>query len=909
MPILVENGFLYTLANREFYEPIERYSPDESEFVKPTRRRLPSSWRAERRGIWFHCAPPNAELPPQGWKIHVSAIAPHASSILASVSVILVQREVPFKFALDRRCFRLLNSKNWSRGGAGKFITIYPRSIEEFRDLLATLYPALAGYSGPYILSDRRYRDSQVLYYRYGGFHLAKRLNVTGGLTPVLQAPDGTFVDDQRSPYFRLPEGVIDPLLGEGVAVDQESKEVSLADGRYEIESAITFSNTGGVYLGQDRETDQKVIIKEARPCTASTFRGTDAVWTLRKEHRLLSLLEGEKIAPRVVDFFHEWEHFFLVEEYIEGVVLRGFNAHWTLALRVQPTVEDAEVFLRRYQSLYLRIAKALKTLHDRGIVFSDLSHYNVIVVDDGADIRLIDFEASYELGVEDPTLLHTPGFAPTTKIQAGIRALEDDWYAFGGLMLAGLMPINGLLALEPNAFRPFLRSFVHDLSFPSELSECVSGLLTAESSERIAVSDVIERLEVVYEIDPPEITTVEADDEDLPSLTRSLIEYIEQVATPERQDRLFPSAPSLFQTNPLSLAYGACGVACALKKIQGEVSDSVLEWIQGQPISVNEYPPGLYVGLSGISWALLDLGLRERAEEILAMTFDHPLLRESTDIFHGLAGWGLAQLRFFLETGDELYLDKAREAGRWLLKTRERVDDRCYWLEEDQEYCGLGHGAAGIALFLLYLAIIAGDEEYIDVGRGALRHVLERGIPTSDGGVTWRAREGHPTVTPYWRWGTAGIGMVFLRYGVATGDDEFHAPLRDILIDTDRKYSIFPGQHLGLAGIGEFHLDLRHFGVEAEKGAFAARKVLSGVLHFRLDREEGVSFPGETRERISCDLGTGSAGIALFINRLLYGGTQAFMLDEVLEEYLRSEPKGQRIYHSESRYMAGVKS
>ena len=62
-----------------------------------------------------------------------------------------------------------INGKRWPRGGSGKFITAYPRSVEDFRQVIADLHAALSGYAGPSVLTDRRYRDSRVLHYRYGG--------------------------------------------------------------------------------------------------------------------------------------------------------------------------------------------------------------------------------------------------------------------------------------------------------------------------------------------------------------------------------------------------------------------------------------------------------------------------------------------------------------------------------------------------------------------------------------------------------------------------------------------------------------------------------------------------------------------------------------------------------------------
>jgi hypothetical protein len=59
--------------------------------------------------------------------------------------------------------------------------------------------------------------------------------------------------------------------------------------------------------------------------------------------------------------------------------------------------------------------------------------------------------------------------------------------------------------------------------------------------------------------------------------------------------------------------------------------------------------------------------------------------------------------------------------------------------------------------------------------------------------------------------------------------------------------------------------------------------KIASGISLFRVDRPTGTAFPGEELIRLSCDYGTGSAGIALFLHRLLNGGPTPYMVDELL--------------------------
>ena len=891
MGILVDDGFTFGLVDREFYETLDRYRPQVEDFIAIAKRRLGDSWEYQRSGIWFNCRPPGIAVPPQGWKIHLSSTISSAAPLLATVIPYFERERVAFKFALDRFIFRLLHGKNWQRGGSGKFVTIYPSDQEHCRRLLDGLYQATTGFSGPYILSDRRYRDSTVVHYRYGGIQPTRRLTVRGESVTVIRGTDGGQVDDQRNAFFHLPDGVTDPFCAPDAGDD--SADATLKNGRYKIETAITFTNSGGVYLARDTETGEQVIVKEARPHASQSQRGSDAVISLRKEHRLLSMLDGCGVAPRPIDFFRDWEHYYLVEEFVEGQVLRGFTAQRAVSLLVRPNLEHIAQYVEWFRRLYALIARAIDALHQRGITFSDLSHYNVIVAKDAESVRLIDFEGAYELGVDTVQTIHTPGFAPRQQIEEG-SAPEDDNFALGGLMLAGLMPVNGIFALNQAGYEPFLDACVRDLGFPPTIASLIRGLLNQDRAQRPSLTEVIRILGEEHAVRMPKIGTSEADGEDLGALVRRTLDYAESTATFDREDRLFPAGPAMFQTNPMGLAHGAAGVAYALQCVRGRADDRIADWILARDMSPEKVPPGLYVGRAGISWALLELGRREDAERLLRSTWDNSVIDESPDLYHGLAGWGMTQLRFFIATGNEEYLAKATQAGRRLMAMKREQDSTCFWVADGVESCGLGHGAAGISLFLLYLSFATRDDQFADAGRRALRYIVTKGVETPDGGLTWRIQEGHPTVTPYWRWGSAGIGAVMLRYRAALGDSPdglLDRALAQIDLDCDRKFSIFPGLHLGLAGIGEFYLDQTR--LLGDRSALdKAKKLLSGVLLFKLARENGIAFPGETRTRITCDLASGGPGIALFAHRFLNpAAATPLMLDELLGAAIPASP------------------
>jgi serine/threonine protein kinase len=884
--MLVDSDHLYLYGSPEYYEPIERYDATGSDYLKLVQRILPPDWKTGRNGVWYQASPPGATIPPQGWKIHISATPGNAPPILTTVTRMLVRENVSFKFSADTNMLLLQNSKRWARGGAGKFITVYPRSEAECGRLLEALHQALVGYRGPFILSDRRYRDSGVVFYRYGGLQKMNRLDVTGRRIPIIHDAEGQSIDDERSPYFQLPATVRDPFSSEPDAADEGGDSPTLRDGRYTIQSAIAFSNTGGVYVCLDNHTGDRVIVKEARPLTNTTRRGPDAVWTLKKEHRLLAILEDLQIAPRPVEMFQEWEHYYLVESLLDGVVLRGYMAHHLLPLRVRPSAQDVAEYVRRFCRIYGRIADMVAMLHERRIVFSDISHYNVMVAGDGDDIRLIDFEGAYEQDVDIPTLLYTPGFTTREVLEQGLAQPEDDLFGIGGLMLAGLLPVNGIMSVDPAASIRFLDHLQRDFDLPHDLIDIPRRLLSLNRADRPKAAAVAEALRCVAERADyrPRIHDAGVDPQTCPEILDGIVSHLLASADYTREDRLFPADPAVFQTNPLSLGHGACGVAYALKTITGEVPEPVLDWMRKQKLSEAAYPPGLYTGLSGIAWTLLELGLKDSAHEVLRLAGGHQLLWDSADVFYGAAGYGMTELRFFLDNGDRAHLERALAAGDYLERMKIEDESGLSWKGQSSVTCSFAHGVSGIGYFLLALHCASGEGGWLDLARGAMDFVAAKAVEIPDGAVSWRAQEGRPTFTPYWRWGSSGVGMALLRYRHVTGETRFDELFRRMTLDCDRKYAIFPGRFFGLSGVAEFCLDWARFVPgEAEEAMRQARKVLDGTLLFRVKRAAGVAFPGETLSRISCDYGTGSAGVALTLHRFLTGAGPSFMVDELL--------------------------
>lgn len=874
---------LYRLLHSDYNESFDNYRPQLADFHDLVSPRLPSGWQIRRRGIWFQCSSPENVVPLQGWKIHVSATPANARQILDSVVSILVQHgNIDFKFALDLSSLFLLNSKNWSRGGSGKFLTIYPKDLQTFLDLIEELHVATRGMSGPYILSDHRYKDSRVVYYRYGGMRIRDSLNIKGERRPMLVSPDGHEVEDRRLAYPVVPFWVTAPFAPDPPQQNSDADQ-SLKDGRYLVQDALAFSNAGGVYRAIDTLTGKNVIIKEARPHVNATADGYDAIELLKKEYRLLTVVADSHIAPEPIDLFQQWEHWFLVEEYLEGASMGSYSAAHNVLLRTRSTPSDYHAWYGTFRSLFMRLVNILETLHSRNIVFADLSTSNVIVCHLGLELKLIDFEGAFQVDVDRPTMLYTPGFASPERLAGRRPVFADDFYSLGAALLAFLFPVNGLFHLRPEAKTDILAAIRQDTGLPGTVANLILDLMKSQMERPSAV----EMLRVLDQ--SPACDVVEAHPcqvIDYRALVEGIVTHITNKAEYNREDRLFPADARVFVTNPLSLSYGASGVAYALDKAAGKCPTRVVDWILSHKISPDTYPPGLYVGSSGIAWALLELGAIPESEKILQASFRHPLLYESADIFHGAAGWGMASLRFFAETGNELYLDKAKASGTHLLKTAVYDSRGCYWPAcEGAQQIGFAHGSTGIALFLLHLHLVTGNREFAETAELALGFDLSFAAETKDGGFSWPSSAGSPSpVYPYWRFGSAGIGSVVLRFYSFLGGEHYKQVLDKIYVDTDRKYAVLPGKFSGLAGIGDFLLDLYDFSGDA-KYLKSAQRAAEGLAHYRVDRE-GTAFPGDCLSRLCCDYGTGSAGIALFLSRLDGRRGADFMLDSLAAEH-----------------------
>ncbi|RKH65181.1 lanthionine synthetase C family protein [Corallococcus llansteffanensis] len=350
----------------------------------------------------------------------------------------------------------------------------------------------------------------------------------------------------------------------------------------------------------------------------------------------------------------------------------------------------------------------------------------------------------------------------------------------------------------------------------------------------------------------------------------RGLARHMMSTMDTQRADRLFPADAMAFQTNPLNLAYGACGTALFLHDALGELPQAVREWLLAQPVDPTLYPPGLYSGIAGVAWSFAEMGLLERGLELFDLVPRSSLAFKAPDIFEGVAGWGLASLAFHLRTRDAKFLELACRAGEHLLKSAERGDAGLWWRSGDEPSARLGFalGSSGVAFFLLNLWRATGEARYLEGARGAMDFDIAQGQERGDT-LLWGVTAGALGHRPYWLRGGAGVTSALIRFFEVLKEERYLDVARRAARGCEAFFSAAPHLFEGLASMGESLLDM--FQVTGEHRYLElARQKATQTLLYRIDRPEGVAFPGRYLVRISHDYGVGGAGIGLFLHRAL---------------------------------------
>lgn len=836
----------FLVADDDYYAPWDMADPGALYHASP----MPDGWIRRDSGAWTHWGRPGLTLPDQGWKVHVSSSLPNAQAILTVVSIACAELDVPFKHLSGQQMFLMAHDKHGARVQSGKFCTLYPPTVDCAQRIMRRLETELAGIRGPFVLTDRRFGDSECVSYRYGAFRGGTRVQADGTQVYTILGMDGQEIEDQRNPVFTLPPGISDPFH---VPKPPTARGPVTLHG-YTFDAVLRHSNAGGAYRFTDPGGDL-VFVKEAKSYNGYTGDGEDAQARLSAEYLTLRAIHARApgLCPRPVELFHHWEHSYLVSELVPGVSLYRWMVTQNPAIRIGPTAEEFTAYHRRALALLDQLQAQLNRLHELGYVFIDLSPTNVLVDDDDR-IRLVDFEAVQRID-DTKRFMGTPGYRhpdPVAAIERDPREL--DRYGLSALALLTVFPAHDMAERHPGV----LDHLHADLAEAGPIAPRLWEWAT-RNYER--ASDPVLPTPAEVRADP-----VAA----LDRLADQTADAIEAMARADDPALVYPTNPLGYQTDTRSVATGTAGVLHALHVAGRACDPAVIRRLRDEALAeVENTAPGLLFGSAGVACVLAELGETEAAETLLAAAGKHPLNDTSATLGGGAAGTALGLLIHHRRTGEPHWLDLAQ-------RLLERIPDGEPLAEQlnPAAQSGLAGGRAGVALALYRLHRQTGDPAPLDRGLRMLREELAYAEPVEVGGIGFKTTHADKRVYPYLFAGSAGYAMVLARYLALRPDAELDAgvPADDVLERCLRtcttRFSVFPGLFPGLAGLALAAADVGRR-LDRPELIDAALTSARGLFRYAVPHPNGVGWLGEPGQRLSAELWSGGAGILLALRHL----------------------------------------
>lgn len=255
----------------------------------------------------------------------------------------------------------------------------------------------------------------------------------------------------------------------------------TMLHGRYRVDKLLAIGGFGGVYLAHDVKGNRPVAIKDMLAADQAEF--ATRLNFFRREAEILKMLDHSPIVPKVYDFIEDGQSAHLIMEYIPGRDL----------LKVLETQDNRPFPMDLVCQWGQQICDVLTLLHSQQppVIHRDLKPDNIMLLEDGKSIRLIDFGTARELGktaksrVAAKTRVYTEGYAPPEQV-IGKPEIRSDLFALAGTLfqlLTGKAPEGQYTAME---LRDMLAAQAGNITADQRwLYEIIATNLAEDANER----------------------------------------------------------------------------------------------------------------------------------------------------------------------------------------------------------------------------------------------------------------------------------------------------------------------------------------------------------------------------------------------------------------------------------------
>jgi Lanthionine synthetase C-like protein/Protein kinase domain len=829
--------------------------------------RLGTAWHVNTRATtahfgWTHFQPKGAELPEQGWKIHITAAATDATQMINSIIPILEKYNVAFKVPSSLDGVIHLNSGLGGETQVGKVLTVYPSDPDNLGALAQELDQCWNTVLGPMIPSDLRLHGNSSIFLRYGVIAgTGHVLKANGQRLSAIRNHLGELVPDERRiawtppPWLDLPI----PDLVRVMSVDPNAT-IQVSGGEYLPITSLQSTAKGSVQLAIDLERLEKVLVKTARRGVRGDLAGCDATTLLENETRALRALYAQGLAvPKIIEFERKSDETILVMEYLEARPL------------INLTQEERLLGIKQLNHF-------LSQLHQRGWVHRDLKPTNVIGC--GDDFRVIDFELAFHHLDSNALMGETLNYRSPEQ-DGNSPQPSADIYSLG-VCLASVYLRSDPSQLPLGSGR--LVRLMHQVRQP-EAARVVARLTQRNPAARPDALSSVVLLDALGTTPAPEGALTRPRE-----LRRFAVRAAHRAAQTARSFSV-PQPDGLAWRNQHIMAtefaqginLGAAGILIGLQSIDHALvrqdHDGVIaqtaRWLAAQ-VPYGE-APGLYTGDAGVAVALHvadplnALGLRAATWQRLDSAVRHV---QAAELFSGAAGVVQAGLMLGQDA-----LDRIEVTVRTLIAGVCNTNGFPTWMDEHAHpnvQFGASHGSSGVALALWQWSEAVGDRQAETLAVETLEAVYRLGR-TADETQLRHHLEGGRTPNHTWCHGVAGYLWVLAQLKPLPHSlrDAFEWALQRFL---EAPTLSSPTYCHGLAGQLELCAMLDG---HAKHRTELRRKV--GVLvetlrSLQITDHEGLRWNAEHPQTITPDLWVGFLGPATALARWATGHTGALL-------------------------------
>ncbi|AFY34798.1 serine/threonine-protein kinase [Calothrix sp. PCC 7507] len=205
-----------------------------------------------------------------------------------------------------------------------------------------------------------------------------------------------------------------------------------LLNDRYQVIKPLGQGGFGATFLACDQALpgEPSCVIKQLRPSTTAPQVLQMARELFEREAKTLGRIGNHPQIPRLLDYFEDGHHFYLIQEYISGA---------TLQQEIKRNGNLSEAGVKQFLS---EILPLLQYIHERKVIHRDIKPANLIRRTQDARMVLIDFGAVKNQVTQAITnqsehtaltayAIGTPGFAPPEQM-AMRPVYASDIYALG---------------------------------------------------------------------------------------------------------------------------------------------------------------------------------------------------------------------------------------------------------------------------------------------------------------------------------------------------------------------------------------------------------------------------------------------------------------------------------------------